>query len=186
MLKYILIILLNFNTVLANEANQKKKIKQTKAIIEKLMPFIQKNSNEGLKVKGCKFDQGKWIMLLISKQPFQEKISFNKNCDLKGEYTAKMESPFPVSFLLQNLENFNQVDFKFIIKLVYKPVALIKIKMIDGIIKGKDTARYELEYSAQIDPLSKNFIKKDLGGQLTIKTINSKKINQKIKLKNGR
>lgn len=186
MLKYILIILLNFNTALANEANQKKKIKQTKAIIEKLMPFIQKNSDDGPKVKGCKFDQGKWIMLLLSKQPFQEKINFNKDCDLKGEYTAKMETAFPVSFSLRNISNFNQVDFKFIINLEYDPVALIKIKMIDGIIKGKDRASFELEYSAQIDPLSKNFIKKDLGGQLTIKTINSKKINQKIKLKNRR
>lgn len=161
-----------------------KKIDEAKEIITMLLPFQKGIKNSKFKIDQCKTDKSKWLMLLLANTPFTENIKFSKNCDIEGSYSAKREAPFPVKFKLNNLKNFNSTNFNFLINLVYEPVPMIKVQMQNGTIKGKDDKiTFELKYSAQIDPLSKNFIKKDNGGTLHIKAINGKKINKNYPLK---
>lgn len=185
MFKYIaLLLLLNFNYALANTPKQDPKLEETKKVLQTLLPFNKKGAKSAFTIDKCKIDQKKWMMLLVARQPFTEKITFNQFCNIQGQYTAKMEVPFPVKFELQKLENFDQVSFNFLIKLIYEPVPMIKIYMQNGKLKGKsDTIIFDLEYEAEIDPLSKEFIKKDKGGFITIHSINGKKVKQKIKIK---
>jgi hypothetical protein len=190
--KFILVILLSLlissysfsKSVQTKETKQK--IKEAKEVISKLLPFQKSNSKDKLKFKidKCKIDNTKWIMMLIAKTPFTESVHFAKDCDIEGTYTAKREVPFPVKFSLKNLKNFKQANFNLLVSVIYDPVPMIKLQMKNGTIKGKDNnIKFDVSYSAEIDPLSKDFIKKDNGGTLRIKTINGMKINQKYPLK---
>lgn len=180
----ILVLLFNFNTALANKSAHNAKLEETKAVLKTLLPFHKKIGKNNFTVKKCKIDQNKWMLLLIAKQAFTEKVTFNKNCHIEGQYTAKMGTPFPVKLKLQKLENFDRVNFNFLIKLLYEPIPMIKIFMQNGTLKGKkDNIKFELDYAAEVDPLSKNFIKKDLGGTITIHSINGEKVKQKIPIK---
>ena len=56
--------------------------------------------------------------------------------------------------------------------------------MQNGILNGtKNKITFDVSYSADIDPFSKDIIKKDNGGTLRIKTIDGIKVNQKYPLK---
>lgn len=194
----ILSLLLNVNLTLANQLTKNSKLESSQLIeiqkiLQSLLPFHKRNQADGTNNKNrftvdkCKIDQSKWMLLLIAKQVFTEKITFNSQCHIEGQYTAKMETPFPVHLKLKNLTNFDQIQFNFLIKLVYDPVPTIKINMQNGKLKGTDNKiHFDLDYAAQIDPLSKNFIKKDLGGKITIRSINTIKVKQVIPFKNMR
>lgn len=180
----IVLLLLNFGHTLANTQVNKSKLEETKEVLKSLLPFHKKGSKSKFLIDKCKIDKSKWMLLLIAKQPFTEKVMFNRGCHIQGQYTTKMGIPFPVKFKLQKLKNFDQVKFNFLIQLVYEPVPMIKVFMQNGTLKGpKDTIKFDLEYGAEIDPLSKEFIKKDLGGKITIKSINGKKVKQIIPIK---
>tara|TARA_Y100000385_G_C12861921_1_gene537628 strand:+ start:61 stop:621 length:561 start_codon:yes stop_codon:yes gene_type:complete len=185
MKKVLLIILvLNFNNVLANTNTQKQKLEETKRVLKTLLPFQKKGTKNTFLIDKCKIDKSKWMLLLIAKQPFTEKIIFNRGCHIQGQFTAKMGIPFPTSFKLQKLENFNHVKFNFLIQLEYEPVPMIKVFMQNGILTGKkDKIKFNLEYAAEVDSLSKDFIKKDKGGKITISSINGKKMKQIIPIK---
>jgi hypothetical protein len=186
--KYLLIISItlfssNSYTKLNKDAQQ---LKEAKEVISKLLPFQKPNSKDKSKFKiiKCKIDNTKWLMMLITKNPFTETVSFNKACDIQGTYTAKREVPFPVKFKLKSLKNFGEAKFNLLINIIYDPIPLIKLQMQNGYLLGKDNKiKFEATYSAQIDPLSSDFIKKDNGGTLRINSINGKKINQKYPLK---
>lgn len=179
-----ILLLLNFNYALANKVKKNSKIEETKKVLKALLPFQGKSKNSSFKIDQCKIDKNKWTMLLLAKQSFTEKLNFNKGCHVEGQYTTKMETPFPVNFKLKNLKNFEKVNFNFLIKLIYEPVPMIKVFMNNGTLKGKkDIIKFDVDYSAEIDPLSKGFIKKDLGGNIVINSINGKKIKQKIPIK---
>lgn len=181
---FVIILLLSFNYALANTVSQKQKLEETKRVLKTLLPFQKKGTKNTFLIDKCKIDKSKWMLLLIAKQPFTEKVMFNRGCHIQGQYTAKMGVPFPTSFKLQKLENFNHVNFNFLIQLVYEPIPMIKVFMQNGILSGKkDKIKFELDYAAEIDPLSKEFIKKDFGGKITIKAINDKKIKQIIPIK---
>lgn len=180
----IFILLLSFHNVLANSKTNENKLEETKSILKSLLPFHKKGIKNSFLIDKCKIDKSKWMLLLITNKPFTEKIIFNKRCHIQGQYTAKMGIPFPVNFKLQKLKNFDQVKFNFLFQLVYEPIPMIKIFMQNGTLKGKkDAVKFELEYAAEIDPLSKEFIKKDKGGKITIKSINGKSIKQIIHIK---
>jgi hypothetical protein len=56
--------------------------------------------------------------------------------------------------------------------------------MQNGILNGTgNKVTFDVKYSAEIDPFSKEIIKKDNGGTLRIKTIDGVKINQEYPLK---
>ena len=187
--KYKLIFLLSF--ILSTESFSKSKIdeskiKETKEIISTLLPFQKSNSKINLefKVDKCQINKSKWIMLLVAKTPFTESLKFSKNCDVEGTYKAKREVPFPVNLKLKKLKHFKQVKFNFLINLAYEPIPMIKIQMQNGILNGtKNKITFDVSYSADIDPFSKDIIKKDNGGTLRIKTIDGIKVNQKYPLK---
>lgn len=180
----LIILLLNFNNVLANTSSQKQKLDETKRVLKTLLPFQKKGTKNTFLIDKCKIDKSKWMLLLIAKQAFTEKVMFNRGCHIQGQYTAKMGIPFPTSFKLQKLENFDHVKFNFLIQLEYEPVPMIKVFMQNGVLSGKeDKIKFKLDYAAEVDPLSKEFIKKDKGGKITITSINGKKIKQIIPIK---
>jgi hypothetical protein len=169
-----------------NTKLNKNKIKETKEIISALLPLQKSNAKNELKFKvdKCQIDKSKWIMLLVAKTPFTESLKFIKKCDVQGTYTAKREIPFPVNLNLKNLKNFKQVRFNFLINVIYDPTPMIKIQMQNGILNGTgNKVTFDVKYSAEIDPFSKEIIKKDNGGTLRIKTIDGVKINQEYPLK---
>jgi len=174
------------NTAVVNSKSKisKAKISTVKEIVQSLMPMVgsklKSNSKSKFSVEKCAIDKKKWVMLLVAKQSFTEKISFKKLCDIQGQYTTKMGSAFPVDFKFKNVDLFNKSKFKMLIQFKYDPVPLISIDLLDGQLDGKsDKVLFSATYSAEIDPFSKKFIKKDLGGSVYIKSINGKKINKK-------
>lgn len=183
MLKMILIQLFIFSSSLTMAKIKGDQLQETKQLLESLLPFHKKQQGQ-FKIDQCKTDKSKWMLLLISKQPFTEKVKFQRGCDIQGQYTTKMGIPFPVKLKLRHLENFKQVQFNFLIRLSYDPVPMIKVDMQNGKLTGKkDQIHFDVEYAAEIDPLSKEFIKNDKGGTITIDQINDKKINQTIPIK---
>lgn len=165
------------------------KISEAKSIIESLLPFRKSSLRGQFSIQGCKKDESKWMLLLIAKQPFTEKVTFNKSCHIQGTYTAKMNIPFPMNFKLKKVKNYNQVKFNFLIKLIYEPIPMIKIEMQNGTLsnkenkKNKSIIKFKVDYAAEIDPLSKDFIKKDLGGFIHINSINGRKTKLKYPIK---
>lgn len=180
----ILAFIFSFNCAWAKKKISQKKLAESKKVLQTLLPFQKHQGAPNFSIEKCKTDKSKWMLLLVTKQPFTEKITFDKGCDIQGQYTAKMAVPFPVSLKLKNLKEFNHVNFNFLIQLTYEPVPMIKIFMQNGKLKGKkDSLTFDLEYAAEIDPLSKEFIKKDKGGKITIHTFNGKKIEQQLPIK---
>ena len=183
MIKFIFLLFI-FNCHLAMAKENSNKMQQSRKVLEALLPFQKSTSTDGFSVEKCKIDKSKWMLLLVTKEPFTEKISFTQNCHIEGEYTAKMAIPFPVNFKLQKIDNFHQVKFNFLIQLLYDPIPLLKIEMQNGhLIGNKDNITFEVDYAAEIDPFSKEFIKKDKGGTITIKSINGKKVKEKFPIK---
>jgi hypothetical protein len=179
----ILSLLILFTFSFALEASDAK-LEETKLLLQALMPFQKTAKAQGFSVEKCNIDKSKWMLLLITKQPFTESIKFDKDCDIEGSYTTKMGVPFPVHFKLRNLTNFSEVKFNFLIQLQYEPTPEIQIFMQNGTLTGKtDVITFDADYAAEIDPMARDFIKKDKGGHITIQTINKKKVNQKIPIK---
>lgn len=180
-LKYIFLFLFSLSSF-ANTQDQK--INETVALIKSLIKTKTVSKEIKFVVGKCDINKSKWAMLLLSKQSFKESIKFKKDCDAQGDFTANIETPFPVSLKLRNLKTFTDIKFNFLINLLYSPTPMIKIKMDQGHLSGKlDKIEFTANYSVEIDPLSKEIVKKDLGGIIFIKSINGKVINKSFPFK---
>jgi len=165
-------------------ASDDQKIKETLSIIENLIHKKKPSKDIKFNISKCDIQKQKWLMLLLTKQSFKESIKFKKNCDIEGSFSPKMEVPFTVDLKLRNAKAYNQTSYKMKINLSYDPTPMITLSMNSGVLKSKvDTIEFSANYSAEIDPLSKEIIKKDNGGTLKIISINGKKINKSFPLK---
>ena len=60
--------------------------------IKALFPTLSKSQQ--LKTQGCSFQKEKWGAIILTKQSFEESITFNKDCDLQGKIEVQMDKFF--------------------------------------------------------------------------------------------
>lgn len=165
-------------------ANQKQKINETLSIIENLLHKKKPSKDIKFNISKCDIQKQKWLMLLLTKQSFKETVKFKKDCDTEGSFTPEMEKPFLVNLKLRNTKSYTNTTFKLLINLSYDPTPNITLSMKEGELKNKtDKIEFTANYSIDIDPLSKDIIKKDKGGTLKIININGKPVNKSYPLK---
>lgn len=145
--------------------------------------FIGKRT-KNLKTYGCKLQRQKWLMGLLSKESFKEKITFNKACDLEGEFTVHFKHPFIVSLKVKDQKEYDNFETKAFIKLEYTTDAILTLKLDDSKLSYKKVPKHFFfgQYSMVLDPLNpKKPIKKKLGGIIKIVDKN-KKVLKTLKL----
>ena len=165
---FLLIIFIN-TSVHANE--------DFKAILS-LLPF-NTNAKSKIKTQKCNIQKQKWINLLLTHEQFEEKIKYNQDCDLEGNYTVQYNKNFPIKLNVKNSE-ITEFNGNMLINIEFREKPFLVLKLIKSkIISSKDDTLFDYLHEFQIDPFSQNPIKKNLGGTFTLYK-DGKKITKKM------
>lgn len=149
--------------------------------IKALFPSLTKNSK--LKTQKCSFQKEKWAGLILTKQSFEEKLLFNANCDLNGNFIVKMDKFFPINLKVKDQEEISKIISNIKMTVLFEEMPLFKIFMKDAIIIGSKKITFDMEYGVYIDPLNTNPLVKHKGGFILIKKHGEKHINRRYPLK---
>lgn len=129
----------------------------------------KKSQNSSIKTSGCKLQDEKWVQLLITRESFKEKISFNKDCDLSGEFIVKYGEDFPISLRI------NHKSYKLIKGLVNTQIKFEQKTYLETHLKDftlektKEKIPFTYIHKIEIDIFSTPPFKNDLGGVLKYK-----------------
>jgi hypothetical protein len=148
--------------------------------IKALFPTLAKSQQ--IKTSGCKFQKEKWGAIILTKQSFEEKIVFNKTCDLNGSFTVQMDKFFPINMKVRNHKQMKKIISNIKMGIVFEDMPLLTLNMKDSILIGKQNITFDMNYGVYIDPLNKDPLKKHKGGSLFIKKHGTKLINKKFPL----
>lgn len=136
-----------------------------------------------IKTKGCNKDSNRWIELLATQKPFESKLSYNDKCDIAGKYEPSLNKFFPFQFNIRNFKSIKNLNGKAKLQLKFTDITILEVELKDTKIMAKHNYIVDAVYRFEIDLFNqKQIIKKRLGGELTIKDLDGKKINQKVKL----
>lgn len=150
-------------------------------VIKTLLPG--KKITSKIKTEGCQFKKQKWLESLLTSASFTEKISFNKDCDLQGEHTVAPNKPFPINLAIRSFKGYERLLTNFLYKIEFKEKPELIIQMKNAILKGKETIVFDMNYSLEVDIMSKDPLQKDKGGQIIIKKISNKVVNKTVPFK---
>lgn len=129
----------------------------------------KKSQKSTIKTSGCKLQEKKWIELLITRESFKEKISFNKDCDLSGEFIVKYGEDFPISFKINN-KNFKLIKGLINTKIKFEQKTYLETQLKDfKLTTTKEIIPFTYTHKIEIDIFSTPPIKNDLGGVLKYK-----------------
>ena len=141
--------------------------------------------SEKFSVEGCDKKKINWMNVLLMRDTATLDFKFKKNCDIQGSITPRVLKPFPANLDLRNLQSYSRVETVNTItaELLDKPI--LNLEMREGTLSGKHKVKFEADYKVQINPVAKNPVEKNLGGELRILEINGKKTNitEKIMVK---
>lgn len=123
------------------------------------------------KVETCEIDQAKWLNLLVSRETFVQKIVPKKGCDLKGEFSPKMDEFFPLNLQVLNNKDLTSFVSEVKISILFEEQAILRIDLKNSKLQGpKKLKEFDLFYKFAIDPFNeKSFIKEKLAGEITFK-----------------
>lgn len=138
--------------------------------LKAVLPIL-KNTSPTLKTQGCSFQKKKWVAMALTKTSFKENITFNKDCDLQGSFTVKMDHFFPLSLAIRRLKAHDHLSANIKFSILFEENILLKIEMSDALLRGKKPIQFDMNYSIYIDPLNENPLKKHKGGFLLIKDL---------------
>ena len=174
-------------SVVQKNIAQNSAIETVKDIIQSFITqkySSKQRSQQRVKTDSCSFDKAKWLLMLLSQKSFKETLHFNSKCDIKGSYSPIREKPFAVQLDVRGINEFSKLHFNFLIQLIYDPSPMIKLTVQKGKAFGKNlNLGFIANYSVLIEPFSSDIIKKDLGGNFIIKTVNGKKVNKSYPIK---
>lgn len=183
-----LIILLSFSFAFASQEVEDAK-RSIQELIRPLMAGSSKGRPKGtekFRVDGCEKTPIKWMDVLMMKSDASLTYKFKEGCDIQGTIKPKILQTFPAALELRNIQSYNKVESqnKVTANLDTKPI--LNLEMRDGRLSGKSAhVKFEADYQVQINPMTKNPVERNLGGELRITEINGKKtlIKEKILVK---
>ena len=151
-----------------------------KALIQ---PLIGQNATkrpkgtEKFSVEGCDKKKINWMNVLLMRETATLDFKFKKDCDIQGSITPRVLKPFPAKLDLRDLQSYSRVETMNTITADLQEKPVLNLEMRDGTLSGKHKVKFEADYKVQINPIAKNPVEKNLGGELRILEINGKKTN---------
>lgn len=183
---YLLSFILS-SSLMASTSSEVELAKKT--IIGIISPFLVRDTNKSTKkalafrVDECEKYKIDWGKMLFSQEKVTLTYHFKTGCDIDGEITPKIITPFPVSLKLQHLGPYTLVESTGEINANLQVQPIINLEMKKGLITGsKGTIHFVADYHLQLNPLAEGKEKtKNLGGTLLISEIHGKKVHIKEK-----
>lgn len=159
--------------------------RSVRSLIQPLLGGSSKGRPKGtekFRVDACEKKKVNWTDVLLMRTEVTLEYKFKTGCDIQGIIKPKAFQPFPVSLDLRNVQSYKKITAisTLTASLETKPILNLEVK--EGILKGKDVVKFEMDYQVQMNPLVKNPIEKNLGGELRITEINGKKTSIKEKI----
>lgn len=152
--------------------------------LKSLIATLQAGKNSPINTIGCSIQKEKWATILLTKQEFVEKVTFNKGCNVEGTNTVKPDVFFPVKLKLRNLKGFSAVSFMLKFNIVFTDKAVLQLNIRKGHLKGKIPEYFEMHYAMAIDPMNpEKFISKRMGGEAAIMSKDFKKVIKRYPIK---
>lgn len=137
----------------------------------------KKNSKTAeFKVSECDQNKIEWAKLVMTNGTRRVKYVFDKECDVEGEFVAKLESPFPMKLKLRHLSNFKSSEMTVMIKMKLNSTSLnISFESPKGlVISPLEKIFYKGHYSVDIDLMTGSPFPGTGKGEVTINKINDK------------
>ena len=165
--------------------SKQQQSKHLNTILSALAPELKSSKElKEFKSQGCELQKQKWVLMLITKQSFDEKLKFSKTCDIQGNFSPKASEFFPIDFKLRGLKDVSRLKALVQITVVFGKETKLKLELNKASYYNQKNIlqkEFALTYSFEIDPFNpQNFLKKDLGGSLYL--YKGKKLLKKIKL----
>jgi hypothetical protein len=181
---YLLILLL-----LSPFSHASKEIEDAKRSVQSLIrplmagtPRKRPPGTEKFRVDACPQQKINWMDVLMMRKEVTLRYEFKPGCDIQGVITPKVFSPFPVSLDLRNMISYSHVEAQNRITADLQSRPILNLEMRQGVLSGKNKVKFEADYRVQINPLAKDPVEKNLGGEIRILEINGKKASIKEKI----
>lgn len=170
-------------------APSSREIEDTKKSVESLirpllpgMPKVRPKGIEDFSLHECKKEDINWMKVLFTQEEVTLVYKFKPGCDIEGTLSPRVLKPFPADFKIRNIQSYSR--FKSVNQvtadLQQKPI--LKLSVTNGLLTGKYMVKFKADYRVQLNPLSKDPLEKNLGGELRITEINGKKVNIQEKI----
>ena len=156
-----------------------------RSLIQPLLAGSTKQRPQGtekFRVDGCEKKKINWMDVLLMRSEVTLDYKFKEGCDIQGSIKPKVFQNFPAQLDLRNIQSYNRIEAQNRITANLEAKPILNLEMKEGILKGKDIVKFEADYRVQMNPLEKNPIEKNLGGELRITEINGKKVSIKEKI----
>lgn len=130
-------------------------------------------------VSNCDQNKLEWAKLFLSNGTRKVIYAFSKDCDVNGEFLAKLNSPFPMKLKLRHLSNFQLTDMSVIVQMKMNSSSLnIHFESPQGlVVSPQEKIIYKGHYSIDIDLMSGSPFPGTGKGEITILKINDKEVN---------
>jgi len=174
-MKYIICLLLLF----ATEHTQANSTNESIEVIKSLIPSLSGTTSK-IKTLKCNYKKEKWAEALVTKNSFEEKLTFNPQCDFEGNFTVLMDKFFPLNLKIKDHPKFTNLksQVKFEILFEEQPTLYMTIKNLE--LTGKESLSANFKYGIYMDILNKDPFKRHKGGELEILKVNKKTIKKKF------
>lgn len=135
------------------------------------------------RIDNCPKEKINWMNVLMMKEEVVLTYRFKTGCDIEGTIKPKVFQSFPASLNLRNIKSYSKINAENRITALIEAKPILNFEMRSGVLSGaKSKVRFEADYQVQLNPLKKDGIDKNLGGELRITEINGKKVSIKEKI----
>lgn len=183
-MQFLIILLISSSVMATTEVEDAKR-----SIQELIRPLIagasktRPKGTEKFRVDGCDKTKINWMDVLMMKQEASVTYKFKDGCDIQGTIKPKVFQSFPAALELRNIQSYNKVESQNKITAMLEAKPILNLEMREGHLTGKNSrVKFEADYKVQLNPVNKNPVEKNLGGELRITEINGKKASIKEKI----
>ncbi|WPU67091.1 hypothetical protein [Peredibacter starrii] len=183
-MKFLIILLISNSLMASTEVEDAKR-----SIQELIRPLIagasktRPKGTEKFRVDGCDKTKINWMNVLTMKEEASVTYKFKDGCDIQGTIKPKVFQTFPASLDLRNIQSYSKVESQNKITAMLEAKPILNLEMRAGHLTGKNAkVKFEADYRVQLNPMNKNPVEKNLGGELRITEINGKKASIKQKI----
>lgn len=138
---------------------------------------------KGFRLDTCEQPKIDWMAVILMQKTVTLDYKFKEGCDIQGALSPKVFTPFPADFALRHLKTYERIESqnKITASIESKPVMFLQIT--EGTLTGpKGNVKFEADYRVRLNPLAKNPVEKNLGGELRISEIYGRKVHIKEKI----
>ncbi len=159
-----------------------------RSIYSLIQPLISRNATKPLgtekfRVDGCPKKKINWGNVLLMRETATLEYKFSTHCDIQGTISPKLLQPFPATLELRNIQSYEKIETENTISAILETKPILNLEMRKGELSGKHRVKFEVDYQVQLDPMKKDELEKDLGGELRILELDGKKVSIKEKIR---